>query len=100
MTENDGLAFDIYQKFRQANVVVKLWYLPTDSGIPTVLAASDDAEMMDAAMLVMGVGTHMDARIAVLRALTEVAQSRATQNRAQEKTPTAKRSRAPSAMIV
>ena len=35
--------------------------------------------MMDAAMLVMGVGTHMDARIAVLRALTEVAQSRATQ---------------------
>ncbi len=79
LTENDGLAYDLYKKFKQAKVLVKLWYLPTDSGIPTVLAASDDTEMMDAAMLVMGVGTHMDARIAVLRALTEVAQSRATQ---------------------
>jgi thioglycine synthase len=79
ITKDDGLSFELYRKFGKAGVDVKLWYLPTDSGIPTVLAATDDKELMDASLLVMGVGTHMDARIAVLRALTEVAQSRATQ---------------------
>jgi ribosomal protein S12 methylthiotransferase accessory factor len=79
LTEKDGIAFDLYKKFLDANIAVKLWYLPTDSGIPTVMAATDDKELLDPALLVMGVGTHLDARIAVLRALTEVAQSRATQ---------------------
>jgi len=75
----DGLAYDLYSKFGKAGVDVKLWYLPTDTGIPTVLAAADDKELLDPALLVIGVGTHLDAKIAVLRALTEVAQSRATQ---------------------
>ncbi|HTY89733.1 MAG TPA: YcaO-related McrA-glycine thioamidation protein [Methanocella sp.] len=79
ITKKDGLAYELYAKFGKAGIDVKLWYLPTDSGIPTVLAATDDKELMDPSLLVMGVGTHMDARIAVLRALTEVAQSRATQ---------------------
>ena len=79
VTKKDGLVFEIYEKFGKANIDVKLWYLPTDSGIPTVLASTDDKELLDPSLLVMGVGTHMDARIAVLRALTEVAQSRATQ---------------------
>jgi len=79
ITKNDGLTFELYDKFGKAGIDVKLWYLPTDTGIPTVLAATDDKELMDPSLLVMGVGTHMDARIAVLRALTEVAQSRATQ---------------------
>ncbi|MCD1296182.1 YcaO-related McrA-glycine thioamidation protein [Methanocella sp. CWC-04] len=79
LTEKDGIAFELYKKFCDANILVKLWYLPTDSGIPTVMAATDDRELMDPALLVMGVGTHLDARIALLRALTEVAQSRATQ---------------------
>lgn len=79
LIEEDGLAYELYKKFEDANVAIKLWYLPTDSGIPTVLAATDDLELMDPALLVMGVGTHLDARIAVLRAITEVAQSRATQ---------------------
>ena len=79
VSEDDGLVYDMYRKFGDANVDVKLWYLPTDTGIPTVLAAADDRELQDPALLVIGVGTHLDARIAVLRALTEVAQSRATQ---------------------
>jgi ribosomal protein S12 methylthiotransferase accessory factor len=79
LTRKDGLAFELYEKFGKANIEVKLWYLPTDSCIPTVLAATDDKELLDPSLLVMGVGTHMDSRIAVLRALTEVAQSRATQ---------------------
>jgi ribosomal protein S12 methylthiotransferase accessory factor len=79
ITKKDGLAFELYEKFGKAGIEAKLWYLPTDSGIPTVLASTDDKELMDPSLLVMGVGTHLDARIAVLRALTEVAQSRATQ---------------------
>src|SRR5664279_2038599 len=35
--------------------------------------------MRDASLLVMGAGSHTDPEIAALRALTEVAQSRATQ---------------------
>ncbi|WP_424359301.1 YcaO-related McrA-glycine thioamidation protein [Methanocella sp. MCL-LM] len=77
--EDDGIAYELYAKFGKANIDVKLWYLPTDTGIPTVLAAADDKELLDPALLVIGVGTHLDARIATLRALTEVAQSRATQ---------------------
>jgi thioglycine synthase len=77
--DNDGLVFEMYEHFVDANIEVRLWYLPTDTGIPTVLAATDDRELQDPALLVMGVGTHLDARIAVLRALTEAAQSRATQ---------------------
>lgn len=79
ITKKDGLAFELYEKFGKANIEVKLWYLRTDSGIPTVLAATDDRELLDPSLLVMGVGTHMDSKIAVIRALTEVAQSRATQ---------------------
>ena len=77
--KDDGLVSELYGRFGKAGVDVKLWYLPTDTGIPTVLAASDDLDLLDPALLVIGVGTHLDARIAVLRALTEVAQSRATQ---------------------
>lgn len=76
---DDGLTCEIYEKFGKAGIDVKLWNLPTDTGIPTVMAATDDKELLDPALLVMGVGTHLDGTIAVLRALTEVAQSRATQ---------------------
>src|SRR5690606_40965851 len=36
-------------------------------------------KLRDPALLTMGVGTHLDPEVAVIRALTEVAQSRATQ---------------------
>lgn len=70
---------DLVNKFELQGILVRLWWLPTDTGIPTVVAASDDEKMRDAALLVMGAGSHTDPEIAALRALTEVAQSRATQ---------------------
>jgi ribosomal protein S12 methylthiotransferase accessory factor len=70
---------EIIDKFELQGVVVRLWSLPTDTGVPTVVAASDDEKMRDASLLVMGAGSHTDPEIAALRALTEVAQSRATQ---------------------
>jgi thioglycine synthase len=69
----------VIDKFEQQSVAVRLWSLPTDTGVPTVVAASDDEKLRDASLLVMGAGSHTDPEIAALRALTEVAQSRATQ---------------------
>jgi thioglycine synthase len=70
---------EVIDKFEQQSVAVRLWSLPTDTGVPTVVAASDDEKLRDASLLVMGAGSHTDPEIAALRALTEVAQSRATQ---------------------
>jgi len=75
----EGPVSEVIDKFELQGVVVRLWSLPTDTGVPTVVAASDDEKMRDASLLVMGAGSHTDPEIAALRALTEVAQSRATQ---------------------
>ena len=45
----------------------------------TVVASADDTVLKDPALLTLGVGTHLNPEVAVIRALTEVAQSRATQ---------------------
>jgi thioglycine synthase len=74
-----GPAGDIIKKFEAQEIRVQLWWVPTDTGTPAIVAASDDEKMRDAALLVMGAGSHTDPQIAALRALTEVAQSRATQ---------------------
>ena len=70
---------NIVNMFERQGIRIRLWWLPTDSGVPTVAAASDDEKLRDASLLVMGAGSHSDPEIAALRALTEVAQSRATQ---------------------
>lgn len=70
---------DILTKFKDANVNVKLVDLTADINITTIAAVSDDPMLKDPALLTLGVGTHLDPEIAAIRALTEVAQSRATQ---------------------
>jgi ribosomal protein S12 methylthiotransferase accessory factor len=57
---------------------IHLWLLPGRTRIPTVAAAADDTVTKDPELLVMGSGTHPDPAIAALRALTEVAHSRAS----------------------
>lgn len=74
-----GIIYELVHKFNAKGVAIKLWYLKADTGIPTVVAASDDERLRDPALLVIGAGTHMDPTIAAIRALTEVAQSRVTQ---------------------
>ncbi len=65
--------------------------ITSDIGIPTVAAVADDVVLKDPALLTIGMGgSHTSAWIAVLRALTEVAQSRLTQiHGAREDTDTA-----------
>ena len=75
----DPLAAMLLEKFSAAGVEVLLRDITSDIGIPTFAAASDDLRLHDPALLTIGMGTHTSARVAVLRALTEVAQSRLTQ---------------------
>ncbi|MCL2863801.1 MAG: YcaO-related McrA-glycine thioamidation protein [Methanimicrococcus sp.] len=76
--DDDGIAA-LLNLFKEAGVAVLLRDITSDIGIPTIVAVSDDVSLKDPALLCLGMGTHSSPRIAALRALTEVAQSRATQ---------------------
>jgi len=80
LTEEDGYLYELAQKFKDAEVELKVWLVPTDTGIPTVIAATDDVKLKDPALLVMGAGSHLKPEIAVARAITEAAQSRVVQS--------------------
>jgi putative methanogenesis marker protein 1 len=75
----DPLINDMQKKFADAQVEVTLRDITSDIGIPTMAAVADDVLLKDPILLTMGMGTHTSARVAVMRALTEVAQSRLTQ---------------------
>ncbi|MGN0175341.1 MAG: YcaO-related McrA-glycine thioamidation protein [Methanobrevibacter sp.] len=75
------------EKFESNGIKIKLMDFTADIQVPTIAASADDTVTKDAGLLTLGMGTHLDPEIAVLRALTEVAQSRATQiNGAREDT--------------
>ncbi len=73
-TVNDALS-----KFSDNEINIKLMDLTADINVPTIAASADDTLLKDAGLLTLGIGTHLDPEVAILRALTEVAQSRATQ---------------------
>lgn len=70
---------ELLEKFKKESINIKLMDLTADIDIPTIAATADDTILKDPALLTLGIGTHLNPEIAVLRALTEVAQSRATQ---------------------
>ncbi|MGA2122027.1 MAG: YcaO-related McrA-glycine thioamidation protein [Methanoregula sp.] len=76
---DDPVIRDMQKKFADAQVEVKVRDITSDIGIPTIAAVADDVLLKDPSLLTIGIGTHTSARIAVMRALTEVAQSRLTQ---------------------
>ena len=77
----------IIDKFTSKGINIKLMDLTADIKVPTIAASADDTVTKDAGLLTLGIGTHLDPEVAILRALTEVAQSRATQiNGAREDT--------------
>lgn len=69
----------VLNKYHENGINIKLMDLTADVGVPTIAASADDTVLKDAGLLSLGIGTHLNPEIAVLRALTEVAQSRATQ---------------------
>lgn len=76
--EKEGPAKEVLDKFTEHGIDIHLWLLDGKTQLPTIAAAADDTVTKDPAMLVIGSGTHPDPEIAALRALTEVAQSRAS----------------------
>ncbi|MGB9927439.1 MAG: YcaO-related McrA-glycine thioamidation protein [Methanosarcina sp.] len=79
LTEADGYLYELTQKFKNADIELRVWLVPSDVGIPTVIAATDDTRLKDPALLVMGAGSHLKPEIAIARAITEAAQSRVVQ---------------------
>lgn len=78
---------DTIDKFESEGINIKLMDFTADINVPTIAASADDTVTRDAGLLTLGMGTHLDPEVAILRALTEVAQSRATQiNGAREDT--------------
>ncbi len=76
---SDPLGAELLEKFESTGVEIGLRNITSDLGIPTIAAVADDVKLKDPTLLTIGMGTHTTARIALLRALTEVAQSRLTQ---------------------
>lgn len=86
----DEQANGLLDKFAAAEVDVYLRDITSDIGVATCAAAADDVRLRDPTLLTTGMGTHTSSVVAVLRALTEVAQSRLTQiHGAREDTTTA-----------
>jgi putative methanogenesis marker protein 1 len=79
LVPEDGVVYELAQKFKDADVTAKVWLLKHDINLYTVVCALDDPVLKDSALLVMGAGSHLRPEIAVSRALTEAAQSRVVQ---------------------
>ncbi|WP_338096782.1 YcaO-related McrA-glycine thioamidation protein [Methanorbis rubei] len=79
ITDLTGHAAEMLAKFTEAGVEVTLKDITSDLGVPTIAAVADDVTLKDPRLLTIGMGTHTNPEIAVIRALSEVAQSRATQ---------------------
>ena len=75
----DERCLKVIESFRKEGVEVLVRDITSDIRVPTIVAICDDVKLKDPALLCTGAGTHTCPEIAVLRALTEVAQSRATQ---------------------
>ncbi|MCL2115616.1 MAG: YcaO-related McrA-glycine thioamidation protein [Methanobrevibacter sp.] len=78
-TITNPLINELLNKFKKEAIDIKLMDLTADVNIPTIAATADDTLLKDPALLTLGVGTHLNPEIAIIRALTEVAQSRVTQ---------------------
>jgi thioglycine synthase len=75
----EGVLKETIERFTNKGVEVHLKNLTSDIGMPVIAAAADDVQLQDAGLLTLGIGAHPSPKVAALKALTEVAQSRLTQ---------------------
>jgi ribosomal protein S12 methylthiotransferase accessory factor len=75
--EDNEPARKLLEKFANCQISIKVKDVTSDIGIPTFIASSVEWINHDYGYLVEGHGTHPDSRIAMVRAITEVSQSRA-----------------------
>ena len=67
----------LLKRFENCQISLNVKDITSDLGIPTFIASSVEWINHDYGYLVEGHGTHPDSRIALIRAITEVSQSRA-----------------------
>src|ERR671932_2357413 len=68
---------NLVNKFKHAGISLTIKDITSDIGVPTFNASSVEWITHDYGYLAEGHGTHPDARIAILRAISEVSQTRA-----------------------
>lgn len=69
---------ELLSRFERVGIHVSLKEITSEIGLPTFFAAIDDPITENPALLCIGIGAHVNAETAVLRALLEAAQSRCT----------------------
>lgn len=71
---------DLIQKFSDAGLLVGIWDITSNIGVPAFLAriVNSDSPPHSTALPASGFGCHPDKQVALARALTEAAQSRLT----------------------
>jgi ribosomal protein S12 methylthiotransferase accessory factor len=74
---NSPAVTDLVKKFHQANLPLLIKNITSDIAVPTFYASSYEELSEDYGLFSAGYGTHPDARIALIRAITELAQTRA-----------------------
>ena len=72
-----NLARNLVNRFKATNISLLVKDITSNVGIPTFNAASVEWLTQNYGYLAEGTGTHPDARIALVRAITELAQTRA-----------------------
>lgn len=77
MGEDNEPARKLLEKFENCQISIRVKDVTSDLEIPTFIASSVEWINHDYGYLVEGHGTHPDSRIAMIRAITEVSQSRA-----------------------
>jgi len=71
-----GEAFELIERFQRAGIHVQLFSYSNAIGVPTVFATAEDTHSEDGLLINGGAGCHPDPTVALMRALTEAAQSR------------------------
>ena len=77
MILNSEAGKKLLKRFENCQIPLIVKDITSDIGIPTFIASSVEWVNHDYGYLVEGHGTHPDSRIALIRSITEVSQSRA-----------------------
>lgn len=68
----------VLRHYQDAGITVAVWETTSDVGVPSFLCEIADASLGPEPQRHTGMGCHLDAEVALLRAMTEAAQSRLT----------------------
>lgn len=77
-TIESPLIRSLVEQYRRAGIGIVVKEITSELGIPTFFAVIDDPATENPGLLCSGFGTHVNAEIAMMRAMTEAAQSRCT----------------------